>query len=83
MLFYQGLNLSDVINIISLICGFALNFIGVGLLTLFRMDSGGYSRTPQNLYRASVELMHTIRSGSGELRPRTEQRSPLLETGEH
>jgi hypothetical protein len=83
MIFYQGLNLSNVINIISLICGFALNFIGVGLLTLFRMDNGGYSRTTPNLYRASIELMHTIRSGSGEVRPLTEQRSPLLEAIEH
>lgn len=37
-IFYQGLNTDDVTNILSLICGFLLEFVGIALLTLSRRD---------------------------------------------
>ncbi|KAL4806224.1 magnesium transporter NIPA-domain-containing protein [Aspergillus unguis] len=39
MIFYQGLNTSDWISIISMLCGFLLNFTGISLLTLSKTAS--------------------------------------------
>jgi magnesium transporter len=39
-IFYQGLNTNDPTNIISLICGFLLEFVGIALLTISRYDDG-------------------------------------------
>ncbi|KAH8722832.1 magnesium transporter NIPA-domain-containing protein [Phaeosphaeriaceae sp. PMI808] len=39
IIFYQGLNTSDWISIISMMCGFLLNFTGISLLTLPKVAS--------------------------------------------
>ncbi len=44
IIFYQGLNTSDWTSIVSMICGFLLNFAGITLLTLSKTASSVSSK---------------------------------------
>ncbi|OKL62953.1 hypothetical protein UA08_01972 [Talaromyces atroroseus] len=50
-IFYQGLNTNDPTNIISLICGFLLEFVGIALLTISRYDDGSGTAANQSQTR--------------------------------
>lgn len=51
IIFYQGLNISNWTSIVSMLCGFLLNFTGISLLTLSKSPS---SVSPKHARSESV-----------------------------
>ncbi|KAJ5401135.1 hypothetical protein N7465_011624 [Penicillium sp. CMV-2018d] len=60
IIFYQGLNTSNWTSIISMICGFLLNFTGISLLTLSKTASSSEKRmdSVRGMNTRSLELSH-------------------------
>ncbi|OQD87439.1 hypothetical protein PENSOL_c077G02134 [Penicillium solitum] len=73
IIFYQGLNTSNWTSIISMICGFLLNFTGISLLTLSKTASSSEKRTDsvRGINTRSLESSHGryshVRTSSVEL----------------
>ncbi|KAL4947729.1 magnesium transporter [Aspergillus filifer] len=89
IIFYQGLNTSDWTSIISMMCGFLLNFTGISLLTLSK-TGGSPSKDGQPSVREigmrSLDLSHGrydhVRSSSIEIDHARPRRSSGQETPE-
>ncbi|KAJ6125623.1 hypothetical protein N7471_012940 [Penicillium samsonianum] len=60
IIFYQGLNTSNWTSIISMICGFLLNFTGISLLTLSKTASSSEKRmgSVRGMSMRSLDLSH-------------------------
>lgn len=81
IIFYQGLNTSDWISIISMMCGFLLNFTGVCLLTLSKTASSkdSHLESVRDVSVRSLDLSHGrydhVRTSSVEIERARERRS--------
>jgi hypothetical protein len=60
IIFYQGLNTSNWTSILSMICGFLLNFTGISLLTLSKTASSGEKgkNAVREMGMRSLDLSH-------------------------
>ncbi|KAE8150224.1 magnesium transporter [Aspergillus avenaceus] len=56
IIFYQGLNTSDWTSIISMICGFLLNFTGISLLTLSKTAQEGRPESVRDVSLRSFDM---------------------------
>lgn len=62
MILYQGLNTHDPTEIISLICGFLLEFVSVALLTISRNDDSAAQKGKRRT-SASVDYERVASGG--------------------
>ncbi|KAJ5887388.1 magnesium transporter [Penicillium taxi] len=77
IIFYRGLNTSNWTSIISMICGFLLNFTGISLLTLSKTISSNEKRAEsvRDFSMRSLDLFH-VRTSSVDV-DRILERRPL------
>ncbi|KAJ5963992.1 uncharacterized protein N7479_003868 [Penicillium vulpinum] len=81
IIFYQGLNTSNWTSIISMICGFLLNFTGISLLTLSKTapSNKGHMDSVRGMSMRSLELSHGqynhVRTSSVEIEQAHRRRS--------
>ncbi|KAL3480066.1 magnesium transporter [Aspergillus californicus] len=85
IIFYQGLNTSNWTSIISMMCGFLLNFAGISLLTLSKTANSKEPReTVREVSMRSLDLSHGrydhVRTSSVEIERARDRRSSGVES---
>ncbi|KAK2788390.1 hypothetical protein FQN52_006714 [Onygenales sp. PD_12] len=83
IIFYQGLNTSDWTSIISMMCGFLLNFAGISMLTLSKTAQALRPESVREVSMRSLDLAHgrydQVRTSSVEISRVFERRPPVIE----
>jgi hypothetical protein len=66
MILYQGLNTHDPTEILSLICGFLLEFVSVALLTISRNDDSEAQKGKRRTSSVDYERVNNFAVGGDE-----------------